>query len=413
MKSLRDIREQARACLNEEKDKLSSLVHAGILKENKLSTLKRAMENSNRVLTPSEQGTVMNVLESLIIENFAGMEEELQKAPTKMTDMPTVLMLKRKAVRVYPGGQNVGLYYSQQLDKYVAVPFTPGENAKADKKSVLTMSEAKKDDDDDDTNTMPFPIRRPRKVKAKDKRKPDQKNVFGDTADTFAKRGISGLISKAFLNLGRKHRVAGLIKARNQKRATTVSEEKIEEGLGKVVAGVAGRALTGIGAKLLSKVAPKTAGKLATKNKKLSSKYSRKTIGRYLRRRKAGRDVDVDISSSSAGSGSGSGSSSGSSNQNLFKSIDPRGAKSSLNVKGSGTPFDDVRNRKFNMSQGQVQETVELDLNGNKFELNKSVAAKVQNVYESLNKTNRKKMLRMMNESTESFNKIISFAVGQ
>jgi hypothetical protein len=63
--------------------------------------------------------------------------------------------------------------------------------------------------------------------------------------------------------------------------------------------------------------------------------------------------------------------------------------------------------------QRQVQETIELDLNGNKFELNKSVAAKVQNVYESLNKTNRKKMLRMMNESTESFNKIISFAVGQ
>jgi hypothetical protein len=181
MKSLRDIREQARTCFNEEKDKLSSLVHAGILKENKLSTLKRAMENSNRVLTPSEQGTVMNVLESLIIENAVNVEEELQKAPTKMTDMPTVLMLKRKAVRVYPGGQNVGLYYSQQLDKYVAVPFTPGETAKADKKSVLTMSEAKKDDDD--TNPMPFPVRRPRKAKAKDKRKPDQKNVFGDTAD--------------------------------------------------------------------------------------------------------------------------------------------------------------------------------------------------------------------------------------
>ena len=419
MKSLRDIREQARACLNEEKDKLSSLVHAGILKENKLSTLKRAMENSNRVLTPSEQGTVMNVLESLIIENFAAMEEELQKAPTKMTDMPTVLMLKRKAVRVYPGGQNVGLYYSQQLDKYVAVPFTPGENAKADKKSVLTMSEAKNNDDDDETNPMSFPVRKPRKVKAKDKRKPDQKNVFGDTADTFAKRGISGLISKAFLNLGRKHRVAGLIKARNQKRATTVSEEKIEEGLGKVVAGVAGRALTGIGAKLLSKVAPKTAGKLATKNKKLSSKYSRKTIGRYLRRRKAGRDVDVDISSS--GAGSGSGSSSGSSGSNPFKPV-RIGGENKLVPNLDRNPIGRARARTQDLQyanqipqrrQGQVQETVELDLNGNKFELNKSVAAKVQNVYESLNKTNRKKMLRMMNESTESFNKIISFAVGQ
>lgn len=420
MKSLRDIREQARACLNEEKDKLSSLVHAGILKENKLSTLKRAMENSNRVLTPSEQGTVMNVLESLIIENFAGMEEELQKAPTKMTDMPTVLMLKRKAVRVYPGGQNVGLYYSQQLDKYVAVPFTPGENAKADKKSVLTMSEAKNnDDDDDDTNPMPFSVRRPRKVKAKDKRKPDQKNVFGDTADDFAKGGISRLISRAFLNLGRKHRVAGLIKARNQKRATTVSEENLEEN---IILGTAARIATGIGARLLSKGAPKTAAKLAAKNKKLSSKYSRKTLDRYarirkIRNRKNRRDNDVDVDISSSGSRSGSASSSGSSNQNLFKPIDPSTANSSLKITGSNTPFSQFRDQQWQKSQGsgqgQVRETVELDLNGNKFELNKSVAAKVQNVYESLNKTNRKKMLRMMNESTESFNKIISFAVGQ
>jgi hypothetical protein len=411
MKSLRDIREQARTCFNEEKDKLSSLVHAGILKENKLSTLKRAMENSNRVLTPSEQGTVMNVLESLIIENAVNVEEELQKAPTKMTDMPTVLMLKRKAVRVYPGGQNVGLYYSQQLDKYVAVPFTPGETAKADKKSVLTMSEAKKDDDD--TNPMPFPVRRPRKAKAKDKRKPDQKNVFGDTADDFAKGGISRLISRAFLNLGRKHRVAGLIKARNQKRATTVSEENLEEGL---VAGVAARVATGIGAKLLSKVAPKTAGKLATKNKKLSSKYSRKTLDRYarirkIRNRKNRRDNDVDVDISSSGSRRGSASSSGS-QRPQFKPV-PIGGQSTLEVRPNDA-FGQARSRAQDLLYSkQVQETVELDLNGNKFELNKSVAAKVQNVYESLNKTNRKKMLRMMNESTESFNKIISFAVGQ
>ena len=37
--------------------------------------------------------------------------------------MPVVLVLKRKAIRVYPNGVKVGLYYSDRLKKYVSVPF--------------------------------------------------------------------------------------------------------------------------------------------------------------------------------------------------------------------------------------------------------------------------------------------------
>ena len=38
-------------------------------------------------------------------------------------NLPVVLVLKRKAIRVYPNGVKVGLYYSDKLKKYVSVPF--------------------------------------------------------------------------------------------------------------------------------------------------------------------------------------------------------------------------------------------------------------------------------------------------
>lgn len=44
-------------------------------------------------------------------------------------EIPVVLVLKRKAIRVYPDNQKVVLYYSQALDKYISVPFGPQSDA--------------------------------------------------------------------------------------------------------------------------------------------------------------------------------------------------------------------------------------------------------------------------------------------
>ena len=41
-------------------------------------------------------------------------------------EIPAVIVLKRKAIRVYPDNQKIALYYSQALDKFVSVPFGPG-----------------------------------------------------------------------------------------------------------------------------------------------------------------------------------------------------------------------------------------------------------------------------------------------
>ena len=50
--------------------------------------------------------------------------EDLNEARMNMPmEPPVVLMLKRKAVRLYPDGQKVALYYNKQLDKYFSVPY--------------------------------------------------------------------------------------------------------------------------------------------------------------------------------------------------------------------------------------------------------------------------------------------------
>ena len=51
--------------------------------------------------------------------------------------------------------------------------------------------------------------------------------------------------------------------------------------------------------------------------------------------------------------------------------------------------------------------------NKNEISINNTVAKKLLNVYESVNKTNKKKMEQMLNESATSFNKVLTFAVRQ
>jgi hypothetical protein len=44
-------------------------------------------------------------------------------------DTPYILLLKRKAIRIYPDGTKVALYHNKQIDKYFSVPYGPGVDA--------------------------------------------------------------------------------------------------------------------------------------------------------------------------------------------------------------------------------------------------------------------------------------------
>lgn len=52
-------------------------------------------------------------------------KEETEVVQEQMSgDLPFVLVLKRKAFRLYPNGMKVALYYNDKLGKYFSVPYT-------------------------------------------------------------------------------------------------------------------------------------------------------------------------------------------------------------------------------------------------------------------------------------------------
>ncbi len=51
--------------------------------------------------------------------------ENVKEDVSKVKNHPFVLVLKRKAIRPYPGGTKIALYYNKQIDKYFSVPYGP------------------------------------------------------------------------------------------------------------------------------------------------------------------------------------------------------------------------------------------------------------------------------------------------
>lgn len=43
-------------------------------------------------------------------------------------DPPAVLLMRRKAIRLFPNGERVALYYVDKINKYVTVPYLPAAN---------------------------------------------------------------------------------------------------------------------------------------------------------------------------------------------------------------------------------------------------------------------------------------------
>jgi hypothetical protein len=151
MKNIKQIREQFDLITEKEEkegQKLSALVRAGLYDAKKLPALKKALEKSADKMTSQEKRMLLNLLDSLISQvvsddqvyrkvrqNVHSMNEAKEDYLSKFDprfkagypsdrDIPSVLILKRKAIRVYPDNQKVALYYSQALDKYVTIPFS-------------------------------------------------------------------------------------------------------------------------------------------------------------------------------------------------------------------------------------------------------------------------------------------------
>jgi hypothetical protein len=167
MKAVKGIREDYDLITEKEEAdvrKLTSLVRAGLFDASKLPMIKRAMAKDPADMTLAERKALLNLLDVLMSEVLHSpsvynkvkqdsMKKDLKEGKDYLSqydpragakwpsdkDMPAIIILKRKAIRVYPDQKKVGLYYSQALDKYVSIPF--GGDAISMNESIIHINE--------------------------------------------------------------------------------------------------------------------------------------------------------------------------------------------------------------------------------------------------------------------------------
>jgi hypothetical protein len=65
-----------------------------------------------------------------------------EQTPDLPKDPPFVLVLKRKAIRLYPNKTKIALYHNQKLDKYFSIPYGPSIDAPLQSEEVEQIEEA-------------------------------------------------------------------------------------------------------------------------------------------------------------------------------------------------------------------------------------------------------------------------------
>ena len=139
MKQLQEFRNNL---VEEEKSnykQFDTLVRAGLANKAQLTRIHKVldkMKEDKPALTPSDRLIVQELLNKMvdIVTNNKQIFQqtrraikedfELVEAPVDFNnDPPFVLVLKRRAIRMYPDKTKVALYYSKTLDKYFSVPY--------------------------------------------------------------------------------------------------------------------------------------------------------------------------------------------------------------------------------------------------------------------------------------------------
>jgi hypothetical protein len=310
-------------------------------------------------------------------------------------EMPSVLILKRKAIRVYPDNQKVALYYSQALDKYVTIPYNDIQvglneaknNDKKKKKRYYVKPKSKEDKDKDPPkpggirDTINF-------IKRKGAHKPQSKlskagkilTSIGQSSSVSGAAGaIGGAIGSHFYNKARAERTKNsLAKVKNTVR---VAREKYK------------------------------AEKATNRRKEVKSLTKQKRQGTKAAPAPTPSSVPKTSKSTSTPIRKKSGAATRQAMSNILKK-NSKATFSKAAVKNSTIKESNVLDTIRSIVENNITEQ-KIQFNENEITINNTVAKKLLTVYESINKPNKKKMEQMLNEDATSFNKVLMFAVRQ
>lgn len=196
MKSIKQIRENYNLVVEKEEadiKKLTALGRAGLFDMKKINFIKRALEKDPKEMTLAERKILIQLLEELmsqvlhssqvytkvkqnvmqgdireeVLDETNLTKDRLSKADDRFPmswpsekDMPIVIILKRKSVRVFPDRQKVGLYYSQALDRYFSIPFSGGPSAGLAEDYKQPIKVVYGDDEETTSNKKTAPVNR-------------------------------------------------------------------------------------------------------------------------------------------------------------------------------------------------------------------------------------------------------------
>jgi len=97
--------------------------------------------SNNKQINMQARRAVKEDLDEIVEEEFYSETTELAES-NKGDEPPFVLLLKRKAIRMYPDKTKVALYYNKQLDKYFSVPYGTDISAAIQAEEVEEIDEA-------------------------------------------------------------------------------------------------------------------------------------------------------------------------------------------------------------------------------------------------------------------------------
>lgn len=441
MKSIKQIRE-SNDRTRSASDKLEQLVIDGLLDESKLVLTRRALKEDNKKLTNAEKNALNETINVVLSDKV--LSEARKKVPkdylaqdprfgSKMPsdrDIPQLLILKRKAIRIFPDNAKVALYYAQGIDRYVSIPF--GEvgvssvneqlneeqsqmEYKANRNKILEKVKQLKESNDTLVESD---------IKSKFAKKLNENREQLDEALPLVPLALgAGRLAMSGARLASPFIKKGVKAAREylkKRKATKAADKKLED-----------RYVSRL-KKKKEKDSIDTAKKSRKERiKKRAERRAEGVKGRLKRLGKGGLAFAGAAGASLAGLDSGGKSkSSGGRSSELTPQLTAQTGSSwqnqaqqygHLSQAAMNSP-EYLRMLKSNPQFQQMSEDYDIKtINSIKEDTNfyfedgevivtPKIANKIYNIYESVNKENKKKIEKAISESAESFRKIINFA---
>lgn len=146
MKSFDSFKKELVESVSPEQQRLDTLVRSGLMDKTKLAKIHRVMGklSQEQPLSAAERELAYEMMQELLhlITTNAGVfqktrqalhAESLQESADANSvalyhhEPPPLVVLRRKAIRMYPHDTKVALYYSDKLDRYFTIPFQETE----------------------------------------------------------------------------------------------------------------------------------------------------------------------------------------------------------------------------------------------------------------------------------------------